>query len=576
MDTNREITGFPSIDKPWLHYYSSEAINATLPECTVYEYLLNKNSNHLDDIAIIYFNRKITYRELFQNIDQATAAFSAIGVRSGDIVTVALPSIPEALYSFYALNRIGAVANMIHPLAGEKEICSYLNEVNSQVLVMYTGTYAIVKDSLDNTSIKNAIVVSPADSLSPGIRLLYHFKTKEPKLKDEAKFIWYNNFIKRGKNHICETVKRSCYDVSVISHTGGTTGEPKGVMLSDYNFNSEVTQIVTTIHYERQESFLAVLPPFINYSFVHSMVGAVNSGLITVLIPKYEPLKLAEYIKKYHVKHINSIPVYCEALLRIRDIGKYRFPDFGYLFYGGEAMARETEEEINVVLANCGIKHKLQKGLGMTELTGAATKTTDAVNELGSVGIPLPKMNCKIVSVGSEVELKYGEEGEVCITGPTLMLGYYKKEKQTNEIIKVHKDGLRWLHTGDLGFINEHGVLFLTGRIKRIIMTKGSDGNVTKMFPDRIEKVLSEHPAVDLCCVIGVADEERINYPKAFIVLNNGYTVNQDLTKEICSFCLNKLPGYMIPETIEYLTEMPRTSRGKIDFRALENLSKEG
>ena len=530
----KQLTGYPSVDKPWLKYYSDDAINASLPERTIYEQLIESNKNYPDDIAIRYFSRKITYQTLIENIEICSNALSAIGIKSGEIVTVALPSIPEAMYILYGLNKLGAVANMIHPLAGEEEIIYYLNEVDSRVAFVFDKTYEIIKNSINQTHVKKAIVVTAADSLPLGLKMLYTLKVGRPELISDT-FILWKQFLDQGKGHSCEKAKKDCRTVAVISHTGGTTGVPKGCMLSDYNYISEVVQIVTTIHYERQETFLAVLPPFVNYSLVHSMIGVFNAGLITALIPKYEPLKLAEYIKKYNVMHINSIPAYCEALLQIKDIERYSFPDFGYMFYGGEAMSSETELRINEVMEKCGFKHKLQKGLGMTELTGAATKTMDATNEMGSVGIPMPKMNCKIVDVDTTNELRYGEEGEVCLSGPTLMLGYYKNETETDEIIRIHADGLRWIHTGDLGYINEDGVLFLTGRIKRIMMTRGKDGNPTKMFPDRIEKAVCSHPAVEVCGVIGVPDKERINYPVAFVVLKNDIPCTEELKSDSSS-----------------------------------------
>ena len=161
------------------------------------------------------------------------------------------------------------------------------------------------------------------------------------------------------------------------------------------------------------------------------------------------------------------------------------------------------------------------------------------------------------------------------MTGPSLMLGYYKNQTATDAIVKTHKDGRHWLHTGDLGYINEDGAIFVTGRIKRLVMTKGADGNVTKMFPDRIEAVLNQHPAVELCCVIGIPDEERINYPKAFVVTKAGVIKDNALTNELLRLCQDKLPGYMVPDEIEYRDDLPRTPRGKIDYRALEEMAKE-
>ena len=565
-------TGYPSIDKPWLKYYSEEAINASLPECTIYECLYENNKDYPSDIAINYLGRKITYGELFENIDKTAAAFLKAGVKAKEIVTVALPSVPEVLYCVYALNKIGAVANMIHPLAGKDETLFYFNEVQSRIAVIFDGAYETIANEIEKSSVEKVIVVSPADSMSFALRIAYKLKVKTPQL-DGKVFQSWRSFIEDGKGTHIKTVNKDCRDIAIISHTGGTTGDPKGCMLSDYNYNAEVSQIVTTIHYERQESFLAVLPPFVNYSLVHSMIGAVNSGLISVLLPRYEPLKLVKYIQKYHIDHINSIPAYCEALLQIKNIEKHQFPNFGYLFYGGEAMQEEIENQINAIMQKCCFKHKLQKGLGMTELTGAATKTLDEVNEIGSVGIPLPKMVCKIISTESGEELQYGQEGEVCIAGPTLMLGYYKNEDETKKIIKKHKDGKIWIHTGDLGYIDENGELFITGRIKRLIVTKGKDQQATKLFPDRIEKVLAMHQAVELCCVIGVPDSERIHYPKAFIVVKEK-TNTERIKKELLEICEQNLPEYMIPDEIEFVDDMPRTPRGKIDYRALENTQK--
>ena len=571
----QKLAGYPSIDKPWLKYYSEEAINAPLPECTIYEYLWENNKDHLDDIAIIYFNRKITYGELFENIDKTASSLVAIGVKQGEIVTVAMPSIPEALYTVYALNKIGAVANMIHPLAGEQEICHYLNEVESKVFLMFTGTYEIVKDALSKTSVKTSVVVSPAQSLSHVFKCLYKVKSKDVKIKNSDNLMNWSAFIKKGKGVKAEKVKKDCHEMALISHTGGTTGEPKGVMCSNYNVNALIYQLVCNFEYSRQGTCIAVLPPFVNYSLIDSMMAMLYIGFKVVLIPKYAPEKFGEYIKKYRPNAISSIPAYWEELLKIKNIKRVDMSCFRYIYYGGEAMSVENELAVNNLLQTCGAKGQLCKGLGSTEMMAAATQTYEDCNESGSAGVPLVWVNCKISDPDTLEAVPYNQIGEICFSGPTLMIGYYNNQEATDEIVKIHLDGERWLHTGDLGYITEDGVVYVTGRIKRIIMTKGDDGNVTKMFPDRIEKELSKHPAVSLCCVVGVDDEVRIHYPKAFVVLNDGYNGSDELTNDIRAFCKDKLPGYMIPDKIEYLSDLPRTPRGKIDYRALENRAEE-
>ncbi len=575
MPTEKEMTGYPSIDKPWLKYYTEEAINATLPECTIYEYLWQNNKDYPKDIAIVYLGNKITYGQLFANIDACEKALVSLGVKEGEIVTVAMPSIPEALYIVYAINKMGAVANMIHPLASANEIRDYLNEVHSRVFLMFDGTYNIVADVMKETSVEKAIVVNVSESLSFPIKQLYKLKVKEPKLPQGTIYLEWKDFIKKGKSNVAPKANKDPNALAIISHTGGTTGDPKGVMCSDRGINTVIWEIGCNIPHQRQECMMAVLPPFINYSLVNCMLEPLAFGFKTVLIPKYEPNKLDEYIKKYRPNHINSIPAYWEALLDNENIKNVDLSCLRNCFYGGEAMNTKNEEEINALFADCGAKIKLAKGLGSTEMVSAATATYEDCNLLGSVGIPLAKVNCKIVNPDNiNEEYTYNQEGEICFSGPQLMMGYYEKQDATDEIIRVHNDGERWIHTGDLGYLNEDGVLFVSGRIKRIIMTKGNDGIVTKMFPDRIEKVVIEHHAVSLCCVIGIEDKERINIPKACIVLNDGNEESQQIIDEITVLCKEKLPDYMVPNQIAFYQDFPRTNRGKVDYRALEQDSK--
>ncbi len=567
---NENKTGYPSIDKPWLKYYSEEAINGKLPECSIYEYMYENNKDFPRDIALNYYGRKISYAELFANIDRTAKALQTVGVKEGEIVTVALPSIPEALYVVYALNKIGAVANMIHLLAGKNEIIGYLNEVKSRVAVIFDKTMDIIGDGIKETWVEQAIVVTAACSLSFGLKLAYSLKSKSPVCK--GIYRKWEDFIKGGEHTELKPYKKDCHTMAIISHTGGTTGEPKGCMLTDYNINAEIWQIGMSMPHGRQEIMMTQLPPFVNYNFVNGMLEPLAFGFTDVLIPQYDPSKFAEYVSKYRVNHINSIPAYCEAILKIPDIESYDLSCLNYMFYGGEGMTEEIEVQINETLSKCGVKRKLQKGMGMTEATSATSATSvtyDAINNYESVGIPFSKNIFKTIDSDSGGECQYGEEGEICMTGPTVMVGYYENSDATDELIKVHKDGERWLHTGDLGHIDENGVIYVTGRIKRIVMTKGFDGQVTKIFPDRIEKAICDNQDVELCCVIGVPDEKRINYPKAFVVLKPD-SDEEKAKQDIMETCRRELPVYMIPEEIEFVDDLPRTSRGKVDYRALE------
>ena len=564
----KRLTGYPSIDKPWLKYYSEEAINAPLPECNIYEYMYENNKDFPRDIALNYLGRKISFGKMFEYIDKTAAAFLAIGVKPNDIVTVALPSIPEALYCVYALNKIGAVANMIHPLAGKQEIINYLNEVESSVAVVFDGTYKILGDDICKTRVEYAVVVSAGDSLPPMVKQCYMLKN--PLHISGKTYRTWKKFLSEGKGHPVDIVKKDCHEMAIISHTGGTTGEPKGCMISNYSLNALMHQILCNFRYGRQKKSLVVLPPFINYSLVESMMAMLTAGFVAVLIPEYVPDKIGDYIKIYSPNIICSIPPYWEKLLESPN--STNMACLEYLYYGGEGMDSKLEEAINQKLKECGSRSKLCKGLGSTEIVAAATQTYPDYDMGRSVGVPLVKVNCKIIDQRSGAELKCMREGEICFSGPTLMLGYYNNSIATENIIKVHSDGRRWLHTGDIGYIDENGMVYVTGRIKRIVVTKGEDGQPTKMFPDRIEKAIYQNTAVELCCVIGIPDENRINYPKAVVVLKNNENQSEDVTNSIIETCKKELPDYMIPTEIEYRSDLPRTDRGKIDYRKLEDM----
>lgn len=563
------LTDRPSVDKPWLKYYSEEAINAPLPECTIYEYLVENNKDYLSDVAMNYMGRKISYKELFENIDKAAASFQKVGVKEKEIVTVALPSIPEAIYCVYALNKIGAVANMIHPLAGKDETINYINEVQSRIVVIFDGAYDAIAKDISRTSAEMVIVASPADSLPITLKLVYNLKVKRIRF-DGNLFKNWDSFIRDGKGTTVKSVKKDYHEMAIISHTGGTTGVPKGCMLSDYSTNAIVRQLQIILPYARQDVCLVVLPPFVNYSLVDSMIGMIDIGITAALVPKYEPEKFPEYMRKFNPNHISSIPAYWEAIMNYVPTKRDDWTCLKNAYYGGEAMSVENENAVNKVMKSAHSGAILCKGMGATELVSAATMTGTGYNAPGSAGIPLVCVNCKIVDPESNRELNYYEEGEICFSGVSLMIGYFNNQEETDRIIKVHDDGNRWLHTGDIGYIDRDGLIFITGRIKRIIMTKGRDGQVTKLFPDRIERIIYSHKKVDLCCVVGLPDRDRINYPKAFIVLNDVENA-ENVKKEILDLCRKNLPGYMVPEEIEFVVDLPRTQRGKIDYRALQS-----
>lgn len=561
---------YPSIDKPWMKHLSKRAKGLQVPEGTMFDQIYENNKDYPNELALKYMDIQVTFAEMWEHIEEVVKALNALGVREGEIITIAMPNTPEFVYLAYAINRVGAVMNIIHPLPGKEELLGYLEEAQSRYFFMFDGTYAIIKDDLKNTSVEKAIVVSPAYSLAPIKRKLYQL-AKFPKL-DKTMCIDWKAFLKNGVNSPATTGKTDSDAMAVISHTGGTTGEPKGVMLTNRAMNSVAYQVWQTFDLadRRQLTILVVLPPFVNYSFVNGIHEGLTMGDTLALLPEFKPEDFADYYKQYKPNVINSIPQYCLAMLNDPKLKDMDLSELKYVVAGGEAMDATAEAELNAFLKDHGADMQVTKGYGCTEFTSVVTYTYPEVNFLHSVGIPFPFVNVMIVDPDTNEELPCGERGEICVTGPSLMLGYYKNQEATDEVIKVHADGQRWFHMGDLGFVDEDGIVFITGRIKRIIMTKGDDGNVTKMFPDRIENAVNKCEDVNASCVVGVKDDERIHYPKVYIELKDE-TMDKDLAREhILEICRKKLPNYQIPVEIEFMRELPRTERGKIDYKVLD------
>jgi len=572
MEERKTRHGYPSVDKPWLKYYKPEHIGEQLPHCTLYELFINENRHHHDDVAILFLGKQISYGEMNCHIDQCTKALLAMGATHDDIVTIAMPSTPEAAYIFYAVNRIGAVANMIHPLTSREEIISQLNEVKSRFFFMFTPTYNILRGTIADTSVETSVVVLPVQSMSPVIRMAYSIQNRRRGIKSDKHFITWKAFIAGGNTITTPlpTAERAHDDWAVISYTGGTTGKPKGVVCTNNNIIAQMRQITEGRGVKRQDVMMIQLPPFINYSLV-TIIESFSYGFKTLLIPHYRPEKLVHYIHKNKVTFTHSIPAYWEPLLHIK-VKPNHLASLRAIASGGEGMNTHTEKEINKKLRSGGANIQLMKGMGMTESTSGVVGTYPNCNIEGSIGIPFIMTNCKITDTSTGQELTYNQTGEICFAGPTIMWGYYGNPEATDQIIETDSQGTRWLHTGDIGYMNNDGIIFLTGRMKRLIMQRDNQCMVKKISPERIEEAISQHPAVAACCVVGIPDTARIARPVAVVELLENQTSTPHLREEITQLCATTLPSYMVPTEIIITPAMPRTDRGKIDYRAVEQM----
>lgn len=559
----------PSVLKAWLKYYDRDDILEDVPKCTLFDYLLQNNEAYPNDVALSYFENDITFGELFDRIRRTAGAYRAIGVRAGDVVTICSVTTPEIVYTFYALDLIGAVSNMVDPRTSSEGMREYIEESESKYLCVLNKAYPKIRDAVSGTDVAAVIVVSPADSLSFAQRAVYRLANRDGNCYSPICVRW-DRFIEKGLDTPPEPAPYSSEHCAAIIHTGGTTGSPKGVMLNDDAFNAVAFQCgKNSVRLLRRQKFLNVMPPFIAYGFTCGVHMPLSLGVTSILIPNLDPKKLGALILKYKPAHMCGVPVHFQLLA---NDPRMKSADISFLQNsgsGGDAIAVGAEEEVNRFLKSHGSRYPLAKGYGMTELCSAACNCSGELNKPGSVGIPLLKNVISAFEPGTDRELSVGERGEICITGPTIMLGYLKKPKETANVLKTHSDGKVWVHTGDIGYVDEDGFVFIDSRIKRMIVRP--DG--FKVFPNVIENVVSMHAAVETCSVVAKRDldQPQGDLPFVHITLKKSVRVSQkQIRNELVDLCGEKLPEYAQPVGFKFRESLYYTPIGKVDYRRLE------
>ena len=562
-------TGYASIDKPWLKYYTKEAIMSEEPKKTVYEWVYESNKNYLENNALQFFNKYITFGELFENIDKVAKSLKKNGINEGDIINVSLPNIPESVYIFYALSKIGAIANMIDPRASSKDIMQYLNEVNSNMIIMLEDAVPKLYPIINNTNIKKIVKVSAANSLNNNNEKERNYYSDDVIIEN------YNAFIDSGKKYKGELqVKYKPNMPVVIEHTGGTTGTPKGVLLSNDAINMIAYHfMISDLKFARDQKWLNIMPPFIAYGVGNGLHLPLVVGMCVVAVPKFEPDKIDELIAMYHPNNFTGVPIHYESIIKSNKLDGVDFSKWVLPGVGGDTMNTELEIAANKFLREHNSKTNVIKGYGLTEVCAAACVTFGEANELGSVGIPFLKNNISIFDKDENdnyVELPYGKRGEICIQSPSVMLEYYNNEKETNNILKKHSDGSTWVHTGDVGYITKNGLIYIDGRTKRIILRY--DG--FKIYPFGIENFINSMEEVEECKVVSTPDIDHIQgfLPQANIILKPEYIGHEEeILSRIIAKCQYGLAEYVVPTDYKIINEFPRTAIGKVDYVAMEN-----
>ena len=558
-----------NVSTPWLESYGEVPSNLDYSEKTMSEVVLDTASREGDFPALSFMGRKISYKSLAENIDLVARAFYSIGVRAGQRVLVCLPNVPQAIYCLYGLNRIGAVASMVHPLSAEAEIAFYMNEASCEIAVTLDQFYAKFLEVGKLRPISKLIIARVSEELpfplSIGQKLLT--ERKFPKICTGGNVLLWKDLLK-GAEAVKEgyVAKKDFRTEAVVLFSGGTTGTTKGIMLSDLNFNALGQQTGAMANFEvHHAKMLAAMPVFHGFGLgvcIHTMMVV---GGTSILVPRFNVKSYANLIKKTRPNVIAGVPTLFEAITRNKYLDGADLSCLRGVFSGGDSLTIELKKKFDKFLADHNAGVRVREGYGTTECVTASCLTPYNKEKEGSIGIPYPDTYYMICKPGTCEEVPYGEEGEICLTGPSMMLGYINHEQENADTLRKHADGHIWLHTGDLGKMDEEGFIYFSQRIKRMIITSGYN-----VYPSQIENILEGHPAVQRSCVIGVRDQYKMQRVKAYLVLRDGYSNTPELIDEIKAHCSKNIAKYAMPSEIEVRESLPTTLVGKVAYTKLE------
>lgn len=565
LTDRQELTGYPSKDRPWLKYYDKRPEDLVYPDKTLWQFVWDNNKNHMDDVVLQYFGKRITYRMFFTNVEKAAKSLNAMGVKKGDMVTIMSMHTPETIYVLYALNYVGAVANLVYPSLSAKELQDTIEKTESKILFILDAV--IAKKTSLISKLKLPVIILSVDAAMPMLMKL-GYRVKNRTVKDK-KVISYQKFLDKGNRTEILKAFSDSKALAVIVYTSGTTGEPKGVCLSSDCIHAMVLQDSNgNIEFVRGKTCLFILPPFIGFgvTHIHMLVGM---GIVSILQIVLEPVKIIDNLFKYNPYVFLTGPALTPTFLE-HSIGNLK--NMKYFIGGGGAISEQQIKDINGKLHACGSEAQYSNGYGMTELASSICVSTNDISKINSVGIPLIDTIVKVVDVNSGEECKYGEVGELWFHTASIMMGYYKNEKATKEVVAVDEDDNRWFCTGDLGSVDEDGFVFIKGRIKRIYITRGKDNMAYKLFPQRIEEVINSIEEVEQCAVIVKEHEEKMNVAIAVVSLKNSEKSEKEILERIKEHAQLELPDHMIPVKYQIIDKVPITQSGKIDYRKLEEL----
>ena len=554
---------------PWKDYLGDVPMHLEYFEGSMFEALEACAKKYPNHVAYDFMGKSTTYKKLVQEIETCAKALKTIGIREGDKITIAMPNCPQAICLFYAVNLVGGIANMIHPLSAEKEIEFYLNESGSVTAITLDQFYHKFEAIRKNTKVVNIIIASIRDALAQPIRAGYMLTEgrKIKKIPSDAPVICWHDFMRLSRCCFYNyKVKRESDDPAVILYSGGTTGTTKGIVLTNRNFNALGQQVIAANPMFRPgDKMLAAMPVFHGFGLgvcIHTML---TQGGRCILVPRFTPKTYARDLVKKRCNFVAGVPTLYEALLRLKDMDGADLSCLKGVFSGGDSLSVELKKKFDKFLYDHKATIQVREGYGTTETVTACCLTPSHMFKEGSIGLPFPDTYIKIVEPGTDRELPYGEEGEILLAGPTVMKEYMHHPVETAQTLRKHDDGLTWVYTGDLGKMDEQGFVYFKGRAKRMIVTAGYN-----VYPAQIENILDAHEFVQMSCVIGIPDSYKMQKVKAFVKLAEGVEPTEETKQAILDHCRKHVAKYAMPCDVEFREEMPKTLVGKVAYRVLE------
>jgi long-chain acyl-CoA synthetase len=547
-------------DKPWLKFYGEVPEFLDYPRVTMYEALAQTARQYPERIAYDFMDYECSFKQFIHDIDTCANALASTGLKQGDCMTISMPTSPQGVICFYAANKLGVVASMIHPLSTTKEITFYLNISKSRCALTMEEHYGKFKEVKGGTKLKTLILTNSADGFPD---------TDKKSLPGHTDTMvrWWKNLMADPHPEAPKSTMGTD-ELAAILYSGGTTGVPKGIMLSNYNFITQgkmCAELRKKPHGGEPMSMIASMPIFHGYGLGIGCNAMFMSGGKSILVPQFTPDLISELVEKKRPTTISGVPTFYDALIRNSIFQNADLSCLKIATCGADTLPRTVKESFDTLVAKQGGTVKLVEGYGLTEsVTGIMVTPPDHYRE-GSVGIPYPDMLAKIVKIDTIQEVPVGKEGELCLHGPAVMMGYLEQPEETAKTLKRHADGKVWLHTGDIFTMSEEGFFYFKLRYKRMIKSSGMN-----VYPAQVEAILYQHPDVRDACVIGIPDAAQIERVKAFVVLKDPGKASPEMEKTLIGHCREHLIKWSCPRDIEFRNALPLTMVGKIAYTVLQ------